>query len=246
MFERPHHQRIAQVLLALNGPLLREHCCLFGGGTAVALHYGEFRESVDIDFLVSDVTCYRQLRLLLTESQDGIAAILRKNVKSLTQTREIRADQYGIRTMLLVAGRQIKFEIILEGRIKLDRPGEDDEICDIATLSPLDLVTSKLLANSDRWADDGAFSRDLIDLAMMQPSLNLFHKAVMKAEQAYGKVIVKDIDKAIEKLQTRRDWLERCMKAMAINIPKALLWERVRALKRFLSEKDLPRKTKRT
>ncbi len=240
MFERPHHQRIAQVLLALNGSLLREHCCLFGGGTAVALHYGEFRESLDIDFLVSDVTCYRQLRLLLTESQDGITSILRKNVRSLTQAREIRADQYGIRTMLLVAGRQIKFEIILEGRIKLDRPGKEDEICDIATLSPLDLATSKLLANSDRWADDGAFSRDLIDLAMMQPSLNLFHKAVMKAEQAYGKVIIKDIDKAIDKLQTRCDWLERCMKAMAINTPKALLWERVRTLKRYLSEKDLP------
>ncbi len=104
----------------------------------------------------------------------------------------------------------------------------------------LDLATSKLLANSDRWADDGAFSRDLIDLAMMQPSLNLFHKAVMKAEQAYGKVIIKDIDKAIDKLQTRCDWLERCMKAMAINTPKALLWERVRTLKRYLSEKDLP------
>ena len=48
MFERPHHQRIAQVLLTLDGSLLREHCCLFGGGTAIALCYGEYRESVDI------------------------------------------------------------------------------------------------------------------------------------------------------------------------------------------------------
>lgn len=53
MFERPHHLRIAHVLQALNGPLLREHCCLFGGGTAIALRYGEYRESVDVDFLVS-------------------------------------------------------------------------------------------------------------------------------------------------------------------------------------------------
>ena len=224
MFERPHHQRIAQVLLALNGPLLREYSCLFGGGTAVALLYGEFRESVDIDFLVSEVSCYRQLRLLLTESQAGIAAILRKNIRSLTQIRDIRADQYGIRTMLLVADQQIKFEIILEGRIKLDTPGKNDELCGIATLSQLDMVTSKLLANSDHWADDGAFNRDLIDLAMMQPSINLFRKAVTKAEQAYGKAIIKDIDKAITKLQTRPDWLDRCMKAMAINTPSALLW----------------------
>ena len=236
MFERPHHQRIAQVLLALNGPLLREFCCFFGGGTAVALHYGEYRESVDIDFLVSDVDCYRQLRLLLTGSQGGIAAILRKNVRPLAQAREVRADQYGIRTMLLVSDRQIKFEIILEGRIKLDTPGEDDEICEIATLSPLDMATSKLLANSDRWADDGVFSRDLIDLAMMQPSANLLRGAVTKAEKAYGKAILRDIGKAIDKLQTRRDWLDRCMKTMAINVPKALLWERVRTLKRVLPE----------
>jgi hypothetical protein len=207
---------------------------LFGGGTAVALRYGEYRESVDIDFLVSDVTCYRQLRLLLTKSPSGIAAILRKNVRSLSQVHEMRADQYGIRTMLLVADRQIKFEIILEGRIKLNSPSEDDEICEIATLSPLDMVTSKLLANSDRWADDGVFSRDLIDLAMMRPSVHLLRRAIAKAEPAYGNAINRDIGKAIVKLQTRRGWLDRCIKIMAINIPKALLWERVRTLKRNL------------
>lgn len=50
MFERPHHQRLAQVLLALDGPLLRENRCLFGGGTAMALRYGGYRESVDLRF----------------------------------------------------------------------------------------------------------------------------------------------------------------------------------------------------
>jgi len=55
MFERPYHQRIALVLQALDGSLLRENGCLFGGGTSIALRYGEYRESVDIDFLVSDL-----------------------------------------------------------------------------------------------------------------------------------------------------------------------------------------------
>ncbi|MBT3967023.1 MAG: nucleotidyl transferase AbiEii/AbiGii toxin family protein, partial [Gammaproteobacteria bacterium] len=50
MFKRLHHQHISQILEALNGPLLRENQCLFGGGTAIALRYGEYRESVDIDF----------------------------------------------------------------------------------------------------------------------------------------------------------------------------------------------------
>jgi Nucleotidyl transferase AbiEii toxin, Type IV TA system len=62
MFERPHHQRIAHVLAALDDDALRQHGCLFGGGTCIALRYGECRESVDIDFLVSDATGYRDLR----------------------------------------------------------------------------------------------------------------------------------------------------------------------------------------
>ena len=54
MFERPHHQRIAHVLSALDGGVLAQLSCWFGGGTCIALKFGEYRESVDIDFLVSD------------------------------------------------------------------------------------------------------------------------------------------------------------------------------------------------
>ena len=231
MFERPHHQRIAQVLRALDGPLLRENNCLFGGGTAIALRYGEYRESVDIDFLVSDVGGYRTLRQLLT-GVNGIAAILRDDAEPLTQAREVRADQYGIRTMLRVADQPIKFEIVLEGRIELAAPASSDEVCGIATLTPQDMAASKLLANSDRWGDDGVFNRDLIDLAMMKPSLALLRHAVEKAEGAYGGAILHDLDKALDRLQNRHGWLERCMQAMAMNLPKALVWQRLRALRR--------------
>ncbi len=230
MFERPHHQRIAQVLLTLDGSLLQEHNCLFGGGTAIALRFGEYRQSVDMDFLVSDIDSYRQLRLLTTGSR-GITALYRGRSDSITQIRDVRADQYGIRTMLLVAGQQLKFEIVLEGRVKLQAAGDDDRLCGIATLSLLDMATSKLLANSDRWADEGVFNRDLIDLAMMQPSRSLLRAAVEKAEQPYGAAIVRDLGKAVEKFQRRQDWLERCMLAMEINVPKAVLWERIRALR---------------
>ncbi|MBW8306778.1 MAG: nucleotidyl transferase AbiEii/AbiGii toxin family protein [Thiobacillus sp.] len=231
MFERPHHQRIAQVLRALDGSLLRENNCLFGGGTAIALRYGEYRESVDIDFLVSDVGSYRTLRQLLT-GLNGIAAILRDDAEPLTQAREVRADQYGIRTMLRVADQPIKFEIVLEGRIELSAPASSDEVCGIATLTPQDMAASKLLANSDRWGDDGVFNRDLIDLAMMEPSLALLRHAVEKAEGAYGGAILHDLDKALDRLQNRHGWLERCMQAMAMNLPKALVWQRLRALRR--------------
>lgn len=233
IFERPHHQRIARALSALNGSVLLENRCLFAGGTVIALRYGEYRESVDMDFLVSDVACYRNLRQLLTGAE-GIAAIVRKDVEPLRQLREVRADQYGIRTAIQVADLPIKFEIVLEGRIELSPPGVNDKVCGIATLTPLDMATSKLLANSDRWRDDGVFSRDIIDLAMMNPTLALLRQAVAKAETAYGQAIREDLGKAIQHLQDRHDRLERCMQAMAMNLPKALVWKNIRALRRVL------------
>ena len=172
VFDRPHHQRIARVLNALDGPLLREYQCFFGGGTAIALSFGEFRESVDVDFLVSDNGRYRELRHELT-AVEGLRAITRAGAEPLAQANEVRADQYGIRTRVLVDGQPIKLEIVMEARIALEPPSEGDAIAGIATLTPLDMATTKLLANSDRWPDDGVFSRDLIDLAMMRPSLQL-------------------------------------------------------------------------
>lgn len=234
MFERVHHQRIAQVLNALNANLLREANCLFGGGTAIALRFGEYRESVDMDFLVSDVASYRTLRQLLT-GPAGFAGLLRAGAEPVSQTHELRADQYGLRTTLQVADQPIKFEIVLEARIELAAPATSDVVCGVATLTALDMAASKLLANSDRWSDDSVFSRDVIDLAMMRPSLHLLRQAKAKAEGAYGEAIGRDLEMAIAKLQTRRDWLERCIQVMAMSLPKAVLWERIRSLRRVLA-----------
>jgi len=96
------------------------------------------------------------------------------------------------------------------------------------------MATSKLLANSDRWADASVFSRDAIDLAMMRPSLVLLRESVNKAESAYGKAIRQDLGKAIDYIQMRQGWLERCMQAMAMNISKAELWNNLRSLRRVL------------
>ena len=206
MFERPHHQKIALVLHALNGPVLQAHHCLFGGGTAMALRYGEYRESVDIDFLVSDLGSYRSLRHALTGPQ-SMAAITHPDAQPLQQAREMRADQYGIRTTLRVQEQPIKFEIVLEGRITLDAPAPSDTLCGIATLTPLDMATP----------------------------LPLLRQAVAKAEQAYGPSILRDLDKAIRRMQERQTWLDRCIQAMAIDVPKALLWQKIRALRRVLA-----------
>ncbi len=234
MFERPHHQRIAHVLASLDSAVLRQHGCLFGGGTCIALQHGEYRESVDIDFLVSDVAGYRELRQLLT-GPHGLAAITRPHALPLITLREIRADQYGIRTQVQMDGQAIKFEIVREGRIALAPPGPQDVVCGVSTLTSLDLAASKLLANSDRQADDGVFSRDVIDLAMMELPLPALRAALAKAQEAYGAAVERDLGKAIDRIQHRAGWLERCMQAMAMQgIAKALVWKRIRALRRIV------------
>lgn len=231
MFERPHHRRIATILEGLDADVLAANDCLFGGGTAMALRYGEYRESVDIDFLVSKVEGYRHLRQRLT-GQDGMRALTRAG-HALTQTRDVRADQYGIRTMLQVDGVDIKFEIMLEGRIDLEAPGPDDRQCGVATLTPLDMATSTLLANSDRWRDDAAMSRDVIDLAMMAPPKAVMKQALAKAQGAYGDSVAADLASAVEDLRARPHRLDHCMQAMAMTtVSKAALWARIKALVR--------------
>jgi hypothetical protein len=231
LFERPHHRRIAAVLEALDADVLAANVCLFGGGTAMALRYGEYRESVDIDFLVSKVEGYRHLRQRLT-GPDGMRAITRTG-HALSQTRELRADQYGIRTLLQVGEADIKFEIMLEGRIDLEAPGPSDRQCGVATLTPLDMATSKLLANSDRWRDDAVMSRDLIDLAMMAPPRALMKQAMAKAQGAYGESVAADLASAVEDLRARPHRLDQCMQAMAMTtVSKAALWARIKALVR--------------
>lgn len=232
-FERPHHQRIAHVLGALDGAVLRQHGCLFGGGTCIALRHGEYRESVDIDFLVSDSAGYRELRQLLT-TPAGLSPITHAHAMPLVALREIRADQYGIRTQVQMDGQAIKLEIVREARIALEAPTAEDTVCGVSTLTRLDLAASKLLANSDRQADDGVFSRDVIDLAMMELPLPVLRAALAKAEQPYGPSVARDLGKAIDRLQNRAGWLERCMQVMAMQLPKAVLWQKVRALRRIV------------
>src|SRR4051812_28562919 len=93
------------------------------------------------------------------------------------------------------------------------------------------MATTKLLANTDRWADDDVFSRDLIDLAMLQAPKNVFAQAIRKARIAYGDAVDRSLGKAIIQLRDRPGRLDECMDALKMTgVPKALLWKRIRAL----------------
>lgn len=234
MFERAHHQRIGRVLQSLDPDLLRDRQCWFGGGTAIALSHGEYRESVVIDFLVSDAIGYRRLRQSLRGATD-LASLTRPGHDPFPLQREVRADQYGIRTFVVVDTVPIKFEIVHEGRVAFDMPGRHDQVCGVARLSPHDLATSKLLANSDRWRDQSVFARDAIDLAMLDLPPRQLAPALRKAMAAYGPDVVADLNLALAALRARPQWLARCTQALAITLPPAAVLQRLRLLARRLA-----------
>lgn len=237
MFDREHHRDVALVLQALEPQVLIARHCYFGGGTAMVLQLGEYRESVDIDLVVSDLRGYRDLRQMLGGAE-GLNPLARHGLK-IELEREVRADQYGIRTYVRAGGSIIKFEIILEGRIELAEPNASEEICGVRTLAAVDMAAEKLLANADRWRDDSVFSRDVIDLAMMAASSDLLKAACAKAQVPYGSSVRAALAAAVRMLRTRKGRLDECMQALQIqSVSKAQLWSGIRRLERVLPDAE--------
>lgn len=231
VFERPHHRRIAHVLETFDAQKLQQYACWFGGGTAITLRRNEFRESLDMDFLVANEAGYRALRLLLLES-DTMKPITRAGHTPVSLARPFRADQYGIRTFIRVDDVELKFEIVREARITFDLPSPRDRVCGVYALTPVDLAASKFLANSDRFADAGTFARDIIDLAMLDLPPRKLEPALRKAEVAYGRAALADANRALDRLRTHPDTLRRCMDALSITLPPAIVQQRLRSLSR--------------
>lgn len=209
MFKRPHHQRVARILDALNAQLLTEAACYFGGGTAIVLLLDEYRESVDVDLLCASHEGYRTLRNAVNENSLGPLL-----TQAMPLARAVRADRYGIRTFLMVDDVPIKFEIVREDRIPLQaqtHPG-----IPILTLSQVDMFAEKLLANTDRWADRSTTSRDIIDLAMMVHHWGpIPPSAWLKVEDAYGASARRAFVKAQELLADEAH-LAECLRKMSM------------------------------
>jgi Nucleotidyl transferase AbiEii toxin, Type IV TA system len=207
MFERLHHQRIAKVLHAFNNDALTQAQCYFAGGTAIALSLAEYRESRDVDFLCASKEGYRFLRNAI--SQNSLGLLLKAPLKL---RREVRADMYGIRTVVEVDGEAIKVEFISEGRI--DLTGNFDPFFGVPTLSREDMYAEKLLANADRGLDKAHTSRDIIDLAMMIEQWGAIpDQAWSKVKLAYGDHVVKAFQKSAN-LICDRDYLKHCLRTM--------------------------------
>ncbi len=212
MFNREHHQKILHILNALDPAIFHETGAYFGGGTFITLLYGEYRWSKDVDFICPVGPGYRRLREIVFENSLN-PSVLFSSHASLEFPRELTANQYGIRFLLVCNGTPIKFEIVAESRIQLEAP-DSPEWLRVPCLSSIDRYAEKLLANADRWLDTSIASRDLIDLAVLRLNNEQSGKAIEKAENAYP--VLDPLRKSLEKFQGSEKYRDKCFSALEI------------------------------
>ena len=219
-YARPRHRSVARILDALDAALLMQCRCGFGGGTRIALALAEYRESEDIDFLCSDLAGYRTLRSAIGERSLG--AILPARPAGIALLRAVRADQYGIRTVIGVDGAPVKFEIILEARIGI-QPVTDKDFA-VPVLDRRTCFAEKWLANADRWNDTAVLSRDAIDLAFMLHNWgeDEARAGAVLATAAYGKAIRTAALGACAKLRAGTPYRAQCAANLGISDAKSL------------------------
>jgi len=236
---RPLHRRIAALLARMDGAFLAGARCYFGGGTQIVMANGEYRESRDIDFLVrgEDLRALRE-----TVHEGSLGRVFRARVHL---AREVRFDQYGIRTFIAederaAAEAPIKFEIVVEGRIPLG--GTPTSALGVPQLDVATAIAQKLLANADRGRDRGFFSRDLVDLAFFSARFTeaQFRAALRIARGAYGDAVLRELREACRVLEVDAAYRSRCARELLVE-DSAGLREGVLRLRRLARAPAGPR-----
>lgn len=213
-FKRPRHRLIQSVLTQFNASYLTQNRIYFGGGTRISMELGEYRESVDIDFLCPDKASYRAVRETVTERSLG--HLVRHEFE---YPRNIRFDRYGVRTFIRWQGELVKLEIISCDDYSLhsaELPGVPVPVIDRAGC-----FTTKLLANAD-----GGLSppyKDILDLLMMQVTWGEIPEQAWKAaEQQYGSAVKSAYTTALQSVL--KNWARVEQEALAMGIlPEQIL-----------------------
>jgi len=210
-----HHQIIESALKNFNADFFCANNIVFGGGTRIALELGEFRESIDIDFLCPNRASYRAVR----EQVDNIS--LGELVKQdFTYLREIRADRDAVRTVISYEGTSIKLEFVSFDNYDLTSCIDSTKF-PIPFLNQSSCFYTKLLANADRKLVEP--HKDLFDiLAMYKEWGSIPQEAISLAEKHYGKKVIipsliealhaiiatpKEYEKIAKTLMMKSDWV---------------------------------------
>jgi len=227
-FRRPAHRVVAGVLRALDSSFLARAKCYFGGGTRIVLELGEYRESRDIAFLCADKDGYRLLRESIRETSLAPLA-----ARAVDLAREVRSDQYGIRTFIARDGTSLKFEIIREARIALE--AAQVRALPVPCLDRVHCFAEKFLANADRGLDGSTLSRDIVDLAFMTEGWTAADAVagLSIAQEAYGESVGRQLAAVMRKMQDDRPYRNKCVEGLAISDTK-ILGSGIKSLGRLL------------
>jgi hypothetical protein len=213
------HRKILQILEAVNHDFFQECSALFGGGTMLALAYGEYRLSRDIDFLCPYGAAFSHLRRGVFER--GYEALFDLDkCHEISFPRDIRTDRDGVRFAIQSGETILKFEIVAEGRITFEPPSQP-QWSPVACLGLVDQIAEKLLATGDRWADSSIYSRDLIDLAILKQKTTFPNAALAKAEAAYP--TIEPLKRAIQAFQSKPDYRLQCYERLQIETPATVI-----------------------
>lgn len=213
MFKREHHRRLAKILAALNGEFLEKAECYFGGGSALSMKMGEYRESVDLDFLCSSAEGYRLLR---NAASGDIRFLIDDTVEQIGQ---LRMTQDKISGFFSIDGQAVKVEFIREGNSPVN--GQMDRDLGVPVASLEDLFCQKLMANADRAMDRASASRDIIDLAMMVRLHGEIPEASwVRAHASYGDYLVRGFHSAVNVIRSPGH-LKDCLGKMGMDLTLA-------------------------
>lgn len=172
----------------LNTRLIEENKFYFGGGTLCSMKYGEYRESVDIDFL----TCDRNGMINMRLGENLISEL------PLWKGKQIKSDKDGIRFWVDFRGEAYKIEFIFESRIVFNEPVRFETIL---SLDPVSHISCKLLANADRGCGGELQAhKDIIDILVLYEhhGKKALTDAWHMAYEAYGSWLVRCTEKSMQ------------------------------------------------
>ncbi|MCZ4279029.1 hypothetical protein [Rhodococcoides yunnanense] len=140
LFKRERHAAIALLLDAIDADVLVDAQCYLWGGAALAMPFGEWRETTNIDLVIADGCGYRELRQGISER--GILSMFHTPI---VVSREPVTDQYGIQAVLESTAGPVRLKISYETRMPLERPSVSDNVCGVRALTVADLVARACL-----------------------------------------------------------------------------------------------------
>lgn len=189
-FKLEHHALIESALSNFNADFFIENRIFFGGGTRIALELGEFRKSIDIDFLCPDKNSYRAVREHVTNVSLG--ELVKQDFE---YAREIMFNRDSVRVVFKCDGAPLKLEFVCFDNYDLNCVVDDQ--FPVPYLDRESCFYTKLMSHTDRCMSHPY--KDIVDiLAMCDSWGEIPESAFIKAESHYGQQIRSMLIRAVD------------------------------------------------